>query len=264
MFFLTTFVPHYLPYMRIAAAIFMSFILLSCSEAKVREYELEVVAEYPHDTDSYTQGLFFYEGQMYESTGVHGKSTFRKVDMETGEALERLNFDKKYFVEGSVVLEDNLYILTWETKTAFIYDAKTLEYKSTWKYPREGWGLTTDGKQLIASDGSANLFFMNDQFALDRKQLVTVDGRPVRWLNELEYIDGKVWANVYTTDEIVIINPKNGKVEGVVDCRGLLPKKLRTPDTDVLNGIAYNPETKKIYITGKNWPKLYEVRLVEK
>ena len=250
--------------MRIAAAIIMSLFLLSCSEAKVREYGLEVVAEYPHDVDSYTQGLFFHDGQMYESTGVHGKSTFRKVDMATGNAIERLNFDKKYFVEGSVVFGDNLYILTWETRTAFIYDAETLEYKSTWKYPREGWGITTDGRQLIASDGSANLFFMNDQFALDRKQLVTLDGKPVRWLNELEYIDGKVWANVYTSDEIVIINPKNGKVEGVIDCRGLLPKELRTPDTDVLNGIAYDPETKKIYLTGKNWPKLYEVRLVER
>ena len=254
----------YIPFMRILAAIIMSFILLSCSEAKVREYGLEVVAEYPHDVDSYTQGLFFHDGQMYESTGVHGKSTFRKVDMSTGNAIERLNFDKKYFVEGSVVFGDNLYILTWETKTAFIYDAETLEYKSTWKYPREGWGITTDGRQLIASDGSANLFFMNDQFALDRKQLVTFNGKPVRWLNELEYIDGKVWANVYTTDEIVIINPKDGNVTGVVDCRGLLPRSLYTAGTDVLNGIAYNPEDGKIYLTGKNWPKLYEVRLVEK
>lgn len=250
--------------MRTIAALIISIFLVSCTEAKVREYKLEIVAEYPHDTDSYTQGLFFHEGHMYESTGLHGKSTFRKVDMETGKAIDRLNFDKQYFLEGSVVLEDNLYILTWESKVAFIYDAATLEYKSTWKYPREGWGITTDGKQLIASDGSANLFFMNDQFALDRKQLVTIDGRPVRWLNELEYINGKVWANVYTSDEIVIINPKNGKVEGVIDCRGLLPKNLYTADTDVLNGIAYNPETKKIYLTGKNWPKLYEVRLIEK
>ena len=172
--------------MRTIAALIISIFLVSCTEAKVREYKLEIVAEYPHDTDSYTQGLFFHEGQMYESTGLHGKSTFRKVDMETGKAIDRLNFDKQYFLEGSVVLEDNLYILTWESKVAFIYDAATLEYKSTWKYPREGWGITTDGKQLIASDGSANLFFMNDQFALDRKQLVTIDGRPVRWLNELE------------------------------------------------------------------------------
>ena len=250
--------------MRVLTIIMMTLCLLSCSEAKVREYKLEIVAEYPHDTGSYTQGLFFQDGELYESTGIHGRSTFRKVDLDTGEALEKLNFDKKYFLEGSVIFGDDLYILTWETKTAFVYDAETLEYKSSWKYPREGWGLTTDGKQLIASDGSANLFFMNGQFALDRKQIVTIEGRPVRWLNELEYIDGKVWANVYTTDEIVIINPKNGYVEGVIDCRGLLPQSMRGPETDVLNGIAYNPETKKIYLTGKNWPKLFEVRLVEK
>lgn len=240
------------------------FFAMACSDAGVKEYELEVVAEYPHDTDAYTQGLFFHEGQMYESTGLHGKSTFRKVDPATGEALERLNFDKKYFVEGSVILNDNLYILTWESRVAFVYDAETLEYKSSWKYPREGWGITTDGKQLIASDGTANLYFMDENFAQKKKVLVTIEDRPVRFLNELEYIDGKIWANVYTADEIVIINPKDGKIEGVVDCRGLLPRNLHTSTTDVLNGIAYNPEDGKIYLTGKNWPKLYEVRLVEK
>ena len=242
----------------------MSFLLLSCSDAKIREYALEVVAEYPHDVESYTQGLFFHEGQLYESTGVHGKSTFRKVDLATGEALRKLSFDKKYFIEGSVIWKDNLYILTWESRMAFVYDAKTLEYKSSWKYPREGWGITTDGKNLIASDGSANLYFLDENFAQMKKVLVTIEGRPVRFLNELEYIDGKVWANVYTSDEIVIINPKDGHVEGVIDCRGLLPKNLYTSETDVLNGIAYNPEDGKIYLTGKNWPKLYEVRLVER
>lgn len=244
--------------------ILMSLLILSCADAQVKEYSLEVVAEYPHDTESYTQGLFFNDGQMYESTGLHGKSTFRMVDMETGEAVKRLDFDDKYFVEGSVMWKGNLYILTWETKMAFIYDAATLEYKSSWKYPREGWGITTDGKQLIASDGSAYLYFMNENFALDRKVRVTIEDRPIRFINELEYIDGKIWANVYTSDEIVIINPKDGKIQGVVDCRGLLPKELRTPTTDVLNGIAYNPADGKIYLTGKNWPKLYEVRLVEK
>lgn len=239
-------------------------VLASCTEAKLKEYKLEIVAEYPHDTESYTQGLFFHDGDLYESTGMHGKSTFRKVDLATGDALRKLNFDKQYFVEGSVILGNELYILTWESRVAFVYDANTLEYKSSWKYPREGWGLTTDGKHLIASDGTANLYFMNNQFALDRKQLVTIDGRPVRWLNELEYIKGKVWANVYTSDEIVIVNPKNGKVEGVIDCKGLLPKNLRTDSTDVLNGIAYDPRTDKIYLTGKNWPKLYEVKLMEK
>lgn len=249
---------------RFVTAFILSVLLIACGEAPLKEYALEVVAEYPHDVESYTQGLFFQEGQLYESTGVHGKSTFRKVDLQTGKALKRLDFDKKYFVEGSVMFRDNLYILTWETRTAFIYDAATLEYKSTWKYPREGWGITTDGKHLIASDGSANLYFMDENFAQKKKVLVTIEGRPVRFLNELEYIDGKVWANVYTSDEIVIIDPKDGCIEAVVDCRGLLPDKFRTPETDVLNGIAYNPEDGKIYLTGKNWPKLYEVRLVEK
>ena len=248
----------------VIAAVLMSFFLLSCSDAKVKVYGIEVVAEYPHDTDAYTQGLYFDEGKLYESTGLHGKSTFSKVDIESGEVIKRLDFDKKYFVEGSVRFKDNIYILTWDSRIAFVYDAKTLEYKSSWKYPREGWGLTTDGRQLIASDGSANLYFLDENFAQKDKKLVTIENRPVRWLNELEYIDGKVWANVYTTDEIVIINPKTGKVEGVVDCRGLLPKSLRKPSTDVLNGIAYNPDTRKIYLTGKNWPKLYEIKLVEK
>lgn len=242
----------------------MVFMLLSCAEATVKEYRLEIVAEYPHDADSYTQGLFFHEGEMYETTGLRGKSTLRKVDLQTGNALKRLDFDKKYFLEGSVVLGDNLYILTWENRVAFVYDAGTLEYKSSWSYPREGWGITTDGKQLIASDGSANLYFMDEEFKVDRKVTVTFNDRPIRWLNELEYIDGKIWANVYTTDEIVIIDPKSGKVEGVVDCRGLLPDKLRRPETDVLNGIAINPQDGKIYLTGKNWPKLYEIKIIEK
>lgn len=246
---------------RIMVLLISLLIALACTDAGVKEYRLEVVAEYPHDTGSYTQGLFFHDGQMYESTGLHGKSTFRKVDVETGEALEKLNFDKKYFVEGSVIWNGNLYILTWESRVAFIYDAETLEYKSSWKYPREGWGITTDGKHLIASDGTANLYFMDENFAQKKKILVTIDDRPVRFLNELEYIDGKIWANVYTADEIVIIDPKDGRVEGVIDCRGLLPKELRTPDTDVLNGIACDEKTGKIYLTGKNWPKIYEIKL---
>ena len=239
--------------------------LLCCScEAKVKEYKVKVVKEYPHDTGSYTQGLFFYKGDMYESTGQYGSSTFRKVDIATGKALEKLDFNRKYFVEGSVVMGENLYILTWESKVAFIYDAGTLEYKSTYSYPREGWGITTDGKQLIASDGSSRLFFMDGEYKLQRTVDVKLDGRPVRYLNELEYIDGRIWANVYTTDLIVIINPSTGAVEATVDCTGLLPAALREPRTDVLNGIAYDPVTRKTYLTGKYWKRLYEVELVEK
>jgi len=228
----------------------------------MKMYKLDVVAEYAHDAEAYTQGLFFEDGQMYESTGRNGASSFRKVDLVTGEVLDIIRFDDKYFIEGSVMFGDNLYILTWETNTAFVYDAKTLKYKTTWKYPREGWGLTHDGKNLIASDGSSVLYFMDENFKVERKVVVKYEGRPVRWLNELEYIDGKIWANVYTSDEIVIINPKDGTVEGLVDCRGLLPKSLYTSDTDVLNGIAYDAGTDRIYLTGKNWPKLYEIKLV--
>lgn len=253
--------------MRLAAAIFLSSILAvsaGVSDAKVRQYRAEVVREYPHDIHSYTQGLFFDSGIMYESTGQYGQSTFRKVDMTTGKAVRKLDFSRKYFVEGSVMLDGSLYILTWTNRVAFVYDAVTLEYRSTWSYPRDGWGLTTDGKELIASDGSADLYFMTKDFALQRKVTVRLNGRPVRLLNELEYIGGKIWANVYTTDLIMVIDPLSGNVEAVVDCSGLLPDSLRTADTDVLNGIAYNPEDGRIYLTGKNWPRLYEVRLVEK
>lgn len=236
---------------------------VSRTKVKVTGYKIQIVNEFPHDVTSYTQGLFFYGGEMYESTGLNGKSTFRKVDIKTGKPLYRLDFDKKYFLEGSVEKDGNIYMLTWMNGVAFVYDAETLEYKSTFSYPREGWGLTTDGKSLIASDGTANLYFMDDSFKTGRKLTVKLNGRPVRDLNELEYIDGKIWANVYLTDMIVIIDPADGNVTGIVDCSGLLPENLRTEDTDVLNGIARNPVDGKLYLTGKNWSRLYEVALVE-
>lgn len=253
--------------MRTVRLIFLTVMTLlwaGCAGAKVRQYRVEVVKEYPHDVKSYTQGLFFEDGQLYESTGQYGQSTFRKVDLKTGEPQRKLDFSRKYFVEGSVMLGNELFVLTWTNRVAFVYDASTLEYKVTYSYPREGWGLTTDGESLIASDGSASLYFMGKDFKVSRKVTVKMNGQPVRFLNELEYIDGKVWANVYTSDLIVIIDPATGNVEGVVDCTGLLPDKQRTADTDVLNGIAYNPSDRKIYLTGKNWPKLYEVRLKAK
>ena len=243
--------------------IVLSLFASSCVNAKVRQYKAQVVAEYPHDRTSYTQGLFFYDGQMYESTGLNGKSTFRKVDIRTGKALFRLNFDRRYFLEGSVEKDGNIYMLTWLNNVAFVYDAKTLKYKKSYSYPREGWGLTTDGKSLIASDGSANLYFLDDDFRTTRKVTVRLNGRPVNDLNELEYIDGKIWANVYLTDLIVIVNPADGNVEATVDCSGLLPSRLRYDDTDVLNGIAFNPQNGKIYLTGKNWCRLYEIKLAE-
>ena len=199
---------------------------------------------------------------MYESTGQWGESTMRIVDPQTGKTLKRLDFDKKYFVEGSVILDGKLYILTWTNKLVFVYDAETFEYEKTLGYPREGWGLTTDGKQLIASDGSARLYFMDPSMKVQRTVTVRLNDRPIRYLNELEYIDGKIWANVYTSDIILIINPADGKVEATLDCTGLLPKQYADRRTDVLNGIAYNPADKKIYLTGKYWKRLFEIRLI--
>lgn len=240
----------------------MTLVSVTSCNAGVKHYKLQVINEYPHDVKSYTQGLFFNGGTFYESAGQYSESSFRTVDLKTGKVLKKLDFAAKYFLEGSVILNDKLYILTWTNKVAFIYDAASLEYLQTYSYPREGWGLTTDGESLIASDGSSRIYFMDEKFKTVRTLNVTMDGRPVRYLNELEWIDGKIWANVYTTDMIVIINPSDGKIESTIDCTGLLPAAKRTARTDVLNGIAFDPGSKKIYLTGKYWPSLYEVKLV--
>ncbi len=251
--------------MRTRILIFLAAVLLlpACSTAaKVREYRVKVVKEYPHDPSAYTQGLFFHGGKLYESTGQYGTSSFRTVDLQTGKSLTSMQFNRTYFVEGSVIFGDDLYILTWMNKVVFKYDPETLTYRSTQGYPREGWGLTTDGKSLIASDGTANLYFMDASLKVEKTLPVKMNGRPVRFLNELEWIDGKIWANVYTTDLIVIIDPKSGSVEATVDCSGLLPQSLRDANTDVLNGIAY--DGKHIYLTGKNWKRLYQIELIDK
>ena len=182
-----------------------------------------------------------------------------------GRVLRRLNFDSEYFVEGSVVLDGRLYVLTWQEHKCFVYDASSWKYLGELYNFTEGWGLTTDGESLIMSDGSSMLYFLDPMTFLVRKKTeVKLGDKSVRFLNELEYIDGRVWANVYGSDQIVIINPDNGRVEGVVDCRNLLSRSLRTQTTDVLNGIACNPSDGSIYLTGKFWPRLYRIELVEK
>lgn len=235
---------------------------------KPEKVKVKVLAEYPHNTSSYTQGLFFSNGVMYESCGQYGQSHFNIVDYKSGKILRQWKFTRKYFIEGSCSFGGNVYILTWMEKTCFVFSLppvkkqteKDLKLLGRASYNTEGWGLTTDGKELIMSDGSSKLYFLDPASFYCRRTLrVTANGAPVEYLNELEWIDGKIWANVYTSDYIVIINPQTGEVEKVIDCSGLLPESLKTSQTDVLNGIAYNPEDGSIYITGKYWPRLYKI-----
>ena len=238
---------------------------LFCNAQKLKQYKLQVVETLPHDRAAYTQGLFFHNSELYESCGQYGESAFRKVDLKTGKDLRRLNFDRKYFVEGSCVLGNYLYILTWREHKCFVYDINTLKYLGELYNPREGWGLTTNGKDLILTDGSSNIYFLDPQtFQVLSSKQVKLNGKPLNFLNELELINGDLWANIYTEDYIAIIDPATGNVKGLVDCTGLLPNQLRTTATDVLNGIAWLPDSNEIYLTGKYWPRMYKVRLIEK
>ena len=237
----------------------------SASAQQVKTYGFKVEEALPHDVAAYTQGLFFFEGELYESAGQYGESNFRKVDLATGRVLKRLNFEGRYFAEGACVLNDKLYVLTWQEKECFVYDMKTWNRIGTLRYLGEGWGLTTDGKSLIMSDGTSTITFRNpDNFAVERSIQVTLRGQNVLYLNELEYIKGEIWANVYGTDQIVRIDPATGVVRAVINLRGILPAQQRKPRTDVLNGIAFDPRSGAVYVTGKYWPKLYRITLVEK
>lgn len=229
---------------------------------EVRTWHPIVEKEYRHDVSSYTQGLFFHNGQLYETAGQYGESSLRKVDPATGKVLKRVNFPKKYFIEGSCVYKGRIYILSWRENTCFVYDVDTFEKIGETRYQGEGWGLTTDGKSLIMSDGTSTIRFRDPEtFAEQRSITVTLNGKRVNYINELEHIGGEIWANVYTSDLILRIDPASGKVNSVINCTGLLPKNLYRRDTDVLNGIAYNEKDGSIWLTGKNWPRLFKISL---
>ena len=233
------------------------------SLAGIPTYTYEVVNVYPHDRGAFTQGLVYFEGHLYEGTGRYGQSSLRKVELETGAVLQSRPLDPQYFGEGIAIFGERIYQLTWQSQVGFIYARETFAPLGQFSYPTEGWGLTHDGQQLIMSDGTATLHFLDPQTLAETGQvLVRANGIPVVRLNELEYINGEVFANIWQTDRIARIDPATGNVTGWIDLTGLLSPEDRDPPVDVLNGIAFDADAGRLFVTGKWWPRLFQVKLV--
>ena len=228
-------------------------------------YTYQVVHAWPHDRGAFTEGLLFQDGVLFESTGLNGRSSLRRVDLNSGNVLQRTEVPSQYFAEGLAALNGKLYQLTWKSQIAFVYDLQTFKPEGQFSYEGEGWGLTTDGHWLIMSDGTDQIRFLDPAtFQEVRRITVTARGQPVNRLNELEYVNKEIFANVWGADYVVRIDPETGRVVGVIDFTGLLPNQDRDEHTDVLNGIAYDPASDRLFVTGKCWPKLFEVRLILK
>jgi glutaminyl-peptide cyclotransferase len=245
-------------------------ILIACwalaatwAQAAVPVYDYDVVHVYPHDPEAFTEGLFYLNGFLYESTGLEHHSSIRKVRLQTGEVLERHDIPGQYFGEGIVNWGNRLIELTWQSHVGFVYDLKSFKPLREFHYEGEGWALTQDGTQIFMSDGTSTLRILNPNTLLPVGMIpVTLDGKPIERLNELEWVKGEIFANVWQTSWIMRIDPHNGRVVGIVDLHGLLPAEdTVTGATDVLNGIAYDAQGDRLFVTGKNWPKLFEIRL---
>ena len=251
----------------VICSLVVSLGMLGCmpiGKATTPVWNAKVVATYPHDTGAYTQGLIIENGQMFEGTGQYGNSTLREVDLKTGKVSRSISLDKQYFGEGITILDGKIFQLTWKNNFCFVYDRKTFQYKEYFRYPYEGWGLTNNGKELILSDGSSELRFIDpNSFKEVRRISVKSGTERIKNLNELEYVNGEIWANIWYEDRIARVSPENGKLLGWIDLSGLYPKSQRDDRDQVLNGIAQDPDTKKIYVTGKNWPKLFEIEIVK-
>ena len=229
---------------------------------EVWRYSYEIVNTYPHDRKAFTQGLVFFDGKLIESTGLNGQSTLREVDLASGKVLRQAPVSDKYFAEGLAILGGKAYQLTWQAQKGFVYDEATFRPEREFSYTGEGWGLATDGHSLIMSDGTPQIRFLDPgTFQVERAIQVAARGQTVKWLNELEYIQGEIFANVWQTPYVVRIDPANGAVTGVIDFSGLLQPADYDTNTDVLNGIAYDSAKDRLFVTGKRWPKLFEVRL---
>jgi glutaminyl-peptide cyclotransferase len=234
------------------------------SQTGLPQYTYTVVRTYPHDRDAFTQGLQFVDGVLYEGTGLNGRSSIRKVRLETGEVLQKREIAEEYFGEGITVWKNELIQLTWQSGIAFSYDRATFAPKRTFKYTGEGWGLTHDAQALIMSDGSEYLRFLDPATFAERKRIkVTAAGAPLKNLNELEFVKGEIFANVWQTDYVARIDPATGFVNAYIDFRGLLTPR-ESAQADVLNGIAYDGAAGRLFVTGKLWPKVFEVNLAPK
>lgn len=233
--------------------------MLASAEAPV--YSYRVVRAYPHDPNAFTQGLIYLNGFLYEGTGLNGRSTLRKVKLETGQVLQEKRIEEQYFGEGITDWGGELVQLTWQTGVGFVWDRGTFTLKKKFSYAGEGWGLTHDATRLILSDGSPVLRFLDPVTLAEKGRLVVLDGRrPVANINELEMVKGEIWANIWQTERIARISPQTGQVLGWIDMRGLLrPEEMR--DIDVMNGIAYDAKGDRLFVTGKLWPKLFEVKI---
>ncbi len=231
--------------------------------AELPVYTYTVVHVYPHDPQAFTQGLVYHEGVLYEGTGLRGRSTLRRVELATGTVLQEHALDAQYFGEGITLFDDTLIQLTWQSNIGFVYDRETFAQLRDFTYPTEGWGLTHDGTRLIMSDGTATLFFLDPVTLEHVGQVDVVDANgAVTRLNELEYVNGEVFANIWQTDRVARIDPLTGRVVGWIDLSGLLSAADRQQSVDVLNGIAYDAATDRLFVTGKLWPKLFEIDLV--
>lgn len=229
--------------------------------ATARDFALEVVNSMPHDPEAFTQGLVYEAGAFYESTGLEGKSSVRKVDANSGIVLREQKLDKRYFGEGLALFGGELFQLTWKSGVAFVYDTATFALRRSFRYQGEGWGLTTDGTSLLMSDGTSRIRFLDPRTGAVRRSVTVTDaGAPVEKLNELEFVKGELLANIWQTNQIARIDPATGKVTAWIDAAGLLTSAERREDVDVLNGIAYDAGGDRLFVTGKLWPRVFEVR----